>query len=388
LKRLLILLLVLVLIGLVYFFTFAARLADQKFNRVSRAVSSTPPAPARALHDRLTVADLHADFLLWSRDPLERANYGHMDVPRLLEANVALQVFSAVTKSPWGQNYAQNAGSSDRITLLVMGQRWPLRTWFSLKERALYQAERLHRAADASGGKLTIIRTGLDLTRYLQRRAASPDRVAGLLAIEGLHAMEGRLENLDALYEAGYRMMALTHFFDNALSGSAHGVGRGGLTELGRAVIRRQEELGIVVDLAHVSPRAIDEILEMVSRPVVVSHTGVQATCAGPRNLTDDQIDRIADTGGVIGIGFWPGAVCGLDPASIVRAIRHVADRAGTGSVALGSDYDGSIQTGFDVTGLPHLTAALLDDGFTEDEIAQIMGGNVVRVLRDALPPH
>ena len=146
------------------------------------------------------------------------------------------------------------------------------------------------------------------------------------------------------------------------------------------------ESLGILVDLAHASPRAVDDVLAIARRPVVVTHTGVKGTCPGPRNLSDDQIRRIAATGGVIGIGYWDAAVCGIDPASIARAIRYASRIAGVDHVALGSDFDGATRTYFDASELVLVTDALLTAGFGEDEIRRIMGGNVVRLLLDALP--
>jgi microsomal dipeptidase-like Zn-dependent dipeptidase len=146
------------------------------------------------------------------------------------------------------------------------------------------------------------------------------------------------------------------------------------------------DELHILIDLAHASPQAVDEVLAMATRPVVVSHTGVKATCPGPRNLSDDQLRGIAATGGLVGIGYWDGAVCTIGPASTARAIRHAADVIGTDHVALGSDFDGAVEVPFDTSQLAQITQALLDEGFSEQEIRQIMGGNVVRLLRETLP--
>jgi microsomal dipeptidase-like Zn-dependent dipeptidase len=298
-----------------------------------------------------------------------------------------LQVFSAVTKSPRGLNYDRNSADTDNITLLALAQRWPTATWTSRTARALHQARRLHEAARQSDGQLVVIRSVADLDAFVQRRAAEPRLLAGLLAIEGLHALDGRLAHLDTLYAAGYRMMGLAHFFDNEVAGSAHGMAKGGLTPLGRQVVARMEALHLLVDLAHASPQTIDEVLAMATRPVVVSHTGVQATCPGPRNLTDDQVRRIAATGGVMGIGYWDGAVCAADARATARAIRHVANLVGVAHVALGSDFDGAVTTAFDATGLAQVTQALLDEGFSRDEVAQVMGGNVLRLLQATLPP-
>ena len=124
----------------------------------------------------------------------------------------------------------------------------------------------------------------------------------------------------------------------------------------------------------------------MTKKPVVVSHTGVVGTCPGPRNLTDAQLQRIAATGGVIGIGYWDGAVCQPDVANIVRAIRYAVDKVGAAHVALGSDFDGATSTPFDVTGLALITQGLLDAGLSEVQVRAIMGGNVQRLLLEQLP--
>ncbi len=144
----------------------------------------------------------------------------------------------------------------------------------------------------------------------------------------------------------------------------------------------------MVVDIAHCSHRCVAEVLAMATRPVVSSHGGVQATCKVNRNLTDDEIRGVARTGGVVGIGYWDGAVCDISPASIARAIRHVRDLVGIDHVGLGSDYDGSTTVAFDTADLALVTQALLDAGFTDGEIAKVMGGNVLRVLAQTLPPR
>lgn len=359
----------------------APRWIESRLNRVARTPTSPPSAAAARLHRQLVIVDLHSDLLLWARDPLVRSSHGHTDLPRLQEGNVALQVFAVVTKTPAGQNHHRNEADSDLISPLAVLQRWPAATWGSLTERALYQANRLHRAAARSQGRLVVVTSARDLERFLARRRAGEDVTAAVLALEGLHALEGQLANLDALYAAGFRIMGLTHFFDNEFAGSAHGVGKGGLTPLGRRAVRHMEQLGILVDLAHASPATIDDVLAMATRPVIVSHSGVQATCPGPRNLSDDQLRGIAATGGVVGIGFWHGAVCEPAVSAVVRAIRHAVDVAGIDHVALGSDFDGSTTVPFDAAGLPQLTQALLDAGFGAHEVRKIMGENVLRLF-------
>jgi microsomal dipeptidase-like Zn-dependent dipeptidase len=360
---------------------------DHRQNRVVPVALNITPA-ARALHATLDVADMHADSLLWKRDLLERQDRGHVDLPRLIEGHYALQVFSSVTKSPAGQNFKSNAADTDTIASLVIEDLQPPRTWGSLLQRSLYHAEKLHDFAARSGGRLRVITTGADIDRLLADRAAGATVVGGLLSIEGLHDLEGNIANLDVLYAAGFRMAGLAHFFDNDVAGSMHGINKGGLTPLGREAVQRMEKLGMIVDIAHASHAAVAEILAMATRPVVFSHGGVQATCKVNRNLSDDEVRGVAKTGGVIGIGFWYGAVCGTDPKKIAQAMIHVRDLVGVDHVGLGSDFDGSTTTGFDASQAAAVTQALMDAGFSEDDIHKVMGGNVLRVLRAGLAPE
>lgn len=356
------------------------------FNRLTGAPQPAVSERARELHRKLFVADLHADTLLWGRDLLARGSRGHVDLPRLREGNAGLQVFTVVTKVPRGLNVERNAPDSDMIKWLALVGRWLSAARGSLKERALFQAARLHDAARRSNGQLVVVTTATDLSNFVARRRADPQPVAALLGVEGAQALEGDLGNLDALYDAGFRMIAPTHFFDTEIGGSASGVGKGGLTELGREFVRRMEARGMIVDLAHASPQTVDDVCLMATRPVVVSHTGVRGACDNNRNLDDERLRKIAATGGIVGIGFWPTATCGRDARSIARSIRYTASLVGARHVALGSDFDGAVSTPFDASGLAAITDALIGEGFTDEEIELIMGGNVLRLLLETLP--
>ncbi|WP_229170115.1 dipeptidase [Bradyrhizobium altum] len=365
----------------VRFFVVTPERIDRGQNKVQRVAVDITPA-AQALQATLDVADMHADSLLWKRDLIARSDRGHIDLPRLIEGRYALQVFSSVTKSPEGQNYDANAGDTDTITNLAIIDLQPMRTWFSLLQRSLWHAEKLRSFADKSAGRLRVITTPAEIDRLLADRKNGMTVVGGMLSIEGLHDLEGNIDNLDVLYAAGFRMAGLAHFFDNDVAGSMHGVAKGGLTPLGGQVVQRMEAMGIIVDLAHASHAAVADVLAMATRPVVSSHGGVQATCKVNRNLTDDEVRGVARTGGVVGIGFWQGAVCSLDPNNVARAIAHVRDLVGIDHVGLGSDFDGSTTTGFDASGIAAVTQALMSSGFSEDDIRKVMGGNVLRVLR------
>ena len=385
-KKLLFTLLILVIIGLFGFFFIAAKIVDGEQNVLLRIDHGKPSSEVKSIHSSLIIADWHSDNLLWDRDPLKRLGHGHVDIPRLIEGNVTLQVFDAVIKSPKGQNYYRNSGDTDQLTLLMVANRWPQRTWNGLFERAIYQSRILHNAAERSQGKLRIIKNQSELSSLLEDRSLNKEMVGGILAIEGLHALENDLENLQKLYDAGYRIMGLTHFFDNEVGGSSAGMEQGGITDLGRKVIHQMNAQSIIIDLAHASEKLIDDVLEISSKPIVVSHTGVKGTFESPRNLSDKHLIEIAKRGGVIGIGFWDGAVGSPNPQDIVKAMRYCVDLIGIDHVSLGSDWDGSTTVAIDAAHIWVLTKTLLEDGFTQDEIEKIMGGNQVRFLNEHLP--
>jgi membrane dipeptidase len=377
--------LLVLVIGIAFFMTIP-RIVDEQQNKVLQNPPYTASARALGLHRELTIADLHADSLLWGRDLLERGAYGQVDIPRLADGNVALQVFSLPTKSPHGLNIESNDDKSDDISMLAIAERWPPVTWNSLTERALYQARRLHQFASGSRGGFVVIESSADLSSYLERRRTNSRLTAGLLSIEGAHALGGKLENLDVLYRAGYRMMSPSHFFDNDIGGSAAGVHKIGLTEKGRDWVRQMEARHMIVDLAHASTKTIEDVLAIATRPLVVSHTGVKGTCSNNRNLSDDQIRAVAAKGGLIGIGYWDTATCGTDARAIVRAMRYVSDRVGAEHVALGSDFDGAVTVPFDTTGLVEITDAMLEAGYSEHDIRLIMGDNVMSFFKANLP--
>ena len=354
-------------------------------------------------HQSLFVADLHADTLLWERDLLKRHERGHLDVSRMIDGNIALQAFTVFTKIPLPYNrwlstpwlepyYSQNA--PDVATILAMAQLGDERKRGTLKERALYYGERLQEWAEQSDGKLTVIKSSQDLRDYMTRRKNTPFITAGFLGLEGAHALEGDVNNIQEFYDTGFRMIALVHFFDNEFGGSSTGDFKRGLNKpKGEELIKRLGEKKLILDLAHASHQTIDDVMDIYdSQPsyplpgIVVSHIGIHETCQrGERNLQNRHIKRIALHGGLIGIGLWKGATCGEDVGKTVDAIEAVKKLlSNVDSIALGSDFDGAVKTHFDASGMPLLTQALRSRGFTDQEVRQIMGEN----LRDFLLVH
>lgn len=386
-RKVLLGLLLLIAAGLVIVVTVLPGLFEARTNIVTDEPLPAIRADAAKLHKTLAIADLHGDTLLWKRDVLDKASRGQIDLPRLEAGNVALQVFSSVSKTPRGQNYDSNSADTDNITLLAMAQLQPVRTWFSVHERSMWHGQKLEAAARASKGRLMLIRKPADLEKLLAARAAGKPVTGALYSVEGLQNLEGKAENLDRLHGVGMRMAGIVHFFDNELGGSMHGEAKGGLTPFGRRMIRAMEARGIIVDIAHSSHKSVADILAMARRPVVSSHGGVQAVCGVNRNLSDTEIRGVAATGGIIGIGYWDGALCSTDPRKIAQSIKHVRDLVGIQHVALGSDFDGAVTTRFDTSEIVQVTQALLDIGFTESEIRAVMGGNALRIIKQGIEP-
>jgi microsomal dipeptidase-like Zn-dependent dipeptidase len=371
------------------FFLLAPQWVDRNANQVMGNPGRAPTAETRAFHQQLIVGDLHADSALWGKDLLRRNTWGQVDLPRLIEGGATLQMFTTVTKSPRGQNYEQNAAdAADNITLLAMAQRWPAETYDSLFARAMLQADRVTAAA-AQHPQLTLITSQSELSQLLAQRRRGDAVVGALLGTEGSHALDGKLENIDRLYAAGFRMMGLQHFFDNRLGGSLHGESQSGLTPFGERAVHSMTEKGVMIDVAHSSEATVRDTLRVSDgTALIVSHTGFNGHCASPRNISDETMALITEAGGLIGVGFWADVTCGEGINAIADAIRYGIDQFGIDHIALGSDWDGSVTTPIDASQLPHLTQALLDKGLSEAEVRAVMGGNMARFLAEHLPPE
>ena len=360
--------------------------ADSYLNKVKDVPPYVASTTATDLHKKLTVIDLHADTLMWERDLLRRTRHGHVDLPRLIDGNVCLQVFSVVTGIPFSPGLEGNKDEKDVIKLIARLQGWPTMTQTSRLQRALYQAEKLTNYIHSSDGKLKWITNRYELQALLDDRAQGKKTIGALLSLEGVHALEGKVDNIEKLFQAGFRMLGMAHFFDNAMAGSIHGANKHGLTEQGRQLVHRAAELGMIIDLSHASAQTIDDVISITDTPVVASHGGVYGTCKTARNLEDRHIQAIARTGGVIGIGVFKYATCGDTIDDTVRAMCYVSDLVGDEHIALGSDFDGSVTTLFDTSGWVKLTEALLNAGFSEQRIRAIMGENARRVFQQILP--
>lgn len=327
---------------------------------------------AERLHRRLFIIDGHCDSALDAigasetrpdmgiRDLAKRSQDGQIDVPRLVEAGIAAQVFALFT-------------ADSRV------EQATAHTW-----RLMEAMEDLF----ARCPDIRLARSGAEL------RQAGRDKVVGaILAIEGGEAIGDSLETLQAFYDRGVRLMTLTWNRRNAIGRGVGTEGSDGLTAFGRKVVAEMERLGMVVDVSHLSDAALDDTLEVCTRPLVASHSNAKALKAHRRNLTRDQARGIAATGGLIGITF-AGSFVDEDPAkvSLDRVLDHVdymVEAVGIEHVGLGTDFDGfTAQYGMvmtDCTGLPKLTTGLLSRGYSERDIELFMGGNWLRVFETIL---
>lgn len=381
---------------------------DRGFNRF--ALDPDAPEPDAAdldVHQGLFLADLHADCLKWDRDLLQWSEYGHADVPRLHAGNTALQVFAMVTHSPVNFPWRDclSADAPNHAAWLAALQGRPFR---SARGRAFYQMDlfwnAVHRSRLSSDTpEIRPILNASELLALIEARSAGASMMGGMLALEGGHWV-GQYDpspgvvsaEIRRLYDRGLRIFAPVHRFDNPLGGSSEGCERYGLTPAGRVALQVAEEQGMMIDLAHASEALIRDASELLRNPFIVSHTGVRAVCEGlpclpDRNMSDDSIRAVLDSGGLIGVGYWGQAV-GEGVANIPRVMEYIMEMAeqrglnGADHVALGSDFDGSVATQISANELGVLTASLRRAGFDASMIGRIAGRNVCRLLASGLP--
>ncbi len=219
--------------------------------------------------------------------------------------------------------------------------------------------------------------------------------IAMLLAVEGAHSLAGSLEMLSAFHALGLRLLTLTWNHANPFGAGCYAPPEEdqGLTLLGRELLARADALGIVIDLAHASPKTFATTLEQMKaagRPPLVSHTACAGLRPHPRNLTDDQLRAIAEAGGVAGITFCAPFLAEREPDrdAVIAHIRHALSIAGSDAVAIGTDFDGApLPAGISgVQDMPAFFLALETAGLSRDQVEKIAWKNALRVLAAGLP--
>jgi membrane dipeptidase len=348
-----------------------------------------PDSEVERVHRSALLIDFHNDIALETEKGLDlgrRRDSGHTDLPRLREGGVGAVFFAAYV----APKYVENNRAAHRLFEMID----TIRT--DIVER--YPKD-----------------FALALTAGDIERARREGKVAALIGIEGGHAIEDSLRILRAAHALGARYMTLTHTNTNNWADSSGDAGRpgvkrhGGLTPFGREVVREMNRLGMIVDISHVSDETFWDVLETSRAPVAATHSGCRAISGIARNLTDEMIRVLAKKGGVVHLNFgceflsqasadsspyFNPALAGRDPklvkpARLADAVAHI-DRVvrigGIGAAGIGSDFDGieCAPAGLeDTSKFPNLTRALLEAGYTEDDIRKIYGGNSLRLMRE-----
>ena len=303
---------------------------------------------------------------------------GHTDLPRLVQSGLTAEFMSAFVDAP----FARTAPDSSF-------------------ERAMRLSDSVHAFVGRHPEQLLFATTAADV-----RRAKREGKVAILIGVEGGHAIESSLDNLRALHRRGVRYLTLTWNNGNDWAGSSIGLDgtrTGGLTDFGREVVREMNRIGMLVDLSHVSEPTFFDAVAASRLPVIASHSSARALNDHPRNLSDAQLLAVKRNGGVVNVNFFsrfidPNVLRAFNakqeplpttPLSVlIDHIDHVAKVAGVDHVGLGSDFDGvsALPDGMeDVTMLPRIAQSLLDRGYSEGDVRKILGGNMLRVMEQAL---
>ncbi len=252
-------------------------------------------------------------------------------------------------------------------------------------KRSLQLLDCFYQTVRPASERLEAVYTYADLLRVNKE-----GKIAAILTIEGGEALEGDLGVLRMLFRLGIRGLGLTWNQRNEL---ADGVGErgtgGGLTGFGKKVIKEMNALGMMIDLAHISPAGYYDVLKTTAAPVIVSHANAQKICSHPRNLTADQLKALRENGGVVGLTFYPDFVHDKNPDLniLLDHFEYISETAGIDHLGIGSDFDGmqgKILKGLpDVSCLPSLIRGLRARGFNEKDLQKILYGNFLRVIKE-----
>lgn len=360
----------------------------------------------KQIHQDLMVVDGHNDVIVESilpgKDIGKRIKTGHTDLPRLKEGGVDVQVFAVWSDDKkWKKNAYKHAND---------------------------QIDALEKLIANNPDKIELAKNSTDIERINKE-----GKIVALIGIEGGNMIEERLDYLEALYDRGARYLTLTWNYNlpwvtaAAMEVKTKDKKGKGLTEHGKEIIRKMNDLGMMVDLSHAGEQTFYDVLSISSKPVLVSHSNAAALTPHYRNLKDAQLEALKKNGGVVGVNFYSefldsnypkrvkklyykthkkdstnkelsvGKMYGALSAklkheanapfeNVLKHIDHLVAKAGIDHVAIGSDFDGiesPPQELEDVTKFPVLTKALLERGYSKEDVAKIMGLNFLRVLKE-----
>jgi len=271
-------------------------------------------------------------------------------------------------------------GASCAIDTNEKGEITPCRDhWGEIQK----QIELYHEIQQTKSDEIQIVETTNDLN------AADEYRLNIILTIEGADSLADDPGRLTRWFEQGVRSIGLTWSYTNGIAGGCDEAGD--LREAGRHIIGEMERLGILLDLAHINEESFWSALETSSKPVIVSHAACSGVHEHPRNLSDEQVRAIGETGGVVGIAGVPKFVGGQNVDSVIEHIDHAIQYAGTEHVAIGSDFGSMtaprlLDDFYDVTCFPYLVDRLSARGYGQDVIEKVTKQNAERVFRTTLP--
>lgn len=333
-------------------------------------------AEVQRVHKSALLIDTHNDF------PTEQAGHDrppgqidigpaqtltHTDLPRLKKGGVGAVFFAAYVASSYGLGPRAYDRAQEVIDIIHhdIVERYP-------NDFAMATSAADIEAAHKNG------------------------KIAALIGIEGGHAIQDSLDKLREFYKRGVRYMTLTHTNTNNWADSSGDINNAqvthhnGLTDFGKDVVRGMNRLGMMVDISHVSDKTFADALAVSSAPIIASHSSCRVLANATRNMTDQMIVALAKKGGVVQVNFFCNFLTNTRPpkatlADVVAHIDHIRQIAGIDAIGIGSDFDGidCAPEGLeDVSKFPNLTRALLEKGYSADDIRKIYGGNLLRVMR------
>lgn len=339
------------------------------------------------------VFDGHNDVLLRLGGPdgggpgafFERGDRGHLDLPRAREGGFGGGIFAVWVPPPREPSSRTAPGRVPEALPPRLDPAYALR--YSMSAIAT-----LFRVEDHSEGEFRVVRTAAELQRCLDGEV-----MPAVLHLEGADAIDTDFDALHVLYRAGLRSLGFVWALPNAF---AEGVALhfkrspdtgSGLTEAGRELVRACNDLRIMIDVSHLNEKGFWDVADLTDAPIIASHSNAHTVCPSTRNLTDPQLDAIADSDGMVGLNFAvhflreDGARNTNTPLEVmVRQIDYLVERVGIDRVGFGSDFDGVLisQEIDDVSGLPRLMSALRDRGYDEEALRKLAHENWIRVLR------
>lgn len=392
-------------------FTFIVILALFSFACAQKENPKVEKIDYLKLHYDAIVADTHNDVLLRAMDGEDisvETERGHSDLVRLRKGGVDVQVFAV-----WVDPVAFEKNSFKRANQMI---------------------DTLYSIANRNPDKIAVVRNSAEV-----EKALSEGKICAVIGVEGGHAIENSIENLERLYKRGVRYLGLTWNNSTNWASSAFDETTNpeklkvkGLSEFGKKVIEKMNELGMIIDVSHLGEQAFWDVIKVTKKPVIASHSSVYNLCPHYRNLKDEQIKAIAQTGGVVFVNFYAEYIDSSfntkrkrleekykthfdsirtlyehNPKEYRKARRqlmmkiseelrppldvlidhidYIAKLVGVDHVGLGSDFDGISVTPLemdDVTFLPNITKKLLERGYSIEDVKKILGGNFMRVFK------